>query len=120
MKCFNIIISVHGDSKGFRFEVMQEALKSGINGYIQRMGGNNFKIVAEGDEENIENFINWLDGGFHWTKIVEGKIEEAMIENFASFDMRQASQAKEEVQIPQTKKKNISLSERFRELLKSH
>ena len=88
MKCFHIHLTVSGDSKGFRFEVMQKALKSKIYGYIQRKGEDEFFLVAEGKEDKLEDFIKWLDEGFHWTKIVDGKIEEGSIENYSTFDMR--------------------------------
>ncbi len=91
MKCYRIDLSVSGDSKGFRFEVLQKALKSGITGYAMRTGVNDFQIVSQGEEEVLNEFLNWLEGGFHWTRITDGKMDEIPLEDFSTFEMRKSS-----------------------------
>jgi acylphosphatase len=117
IQSYRINISVNGDPQGFRFEVMHTALNSGINGYIQRKGMNEFKIAAEGEEENIEKFITWLENGFHFTKIETGMLVEGEIENFTSFDIRKSIKVNGKIASPGKEKKNSSLYKKFRRLL---
>jgi acylphosphatase len=118
VKSLRINISVIGDSKGFRFEVMHKALDIGINGYVQRTGEDEFQIAAEGDEENLEKFLSWLENGFLWTDIKEGNLVEGEIENFTSFDMREPIAVIKEIPPPEKEKQRTSFIEKIRKLLK--
>lgn len=88
MKSVKITIEVLGDSHGFRFVVLQKALALGINGYVMRLGINDFEIVAESDEVSLNKFVQWFDEGYHWTNIVSGKIENTQWQGFNTFEMR--------------------------------
>jgi acylphosphatase len=118
IKSLRINISVIGDSKGFRFEVMHKALDIGIKGFVQRTGEDEFHIAAEGDEENLEKLLSWLENGFLWTDIKEGNLVEGEIENFSSFDMRDAIFVNKEIPPPEKEKQRTPFIEKIRNLLK--
>lgn len=104
MKCYLIKLIVDGDSKGFRFEILERAMKSGILGYAVRTGPDGFLIVAQSEEPHLSQFIEWLDAGFHFTKILKGTMNEIPPENFSTFELRSRSphiQAREEFYEPE-------------------
>lgn len=88
MKCYRIELNVTGDSKGFRFEILQKALALDIKGFVMRLSLNDFLIEAEGEDEKLAEFLKWFDDGFHYTQIEGGKAEEIPLKNQSTFEMR--------------------------------
>jgi acylphosphatase len=83
------LIKIQGDvvHKGFRFGAMQMAYKWNIRGYAEYRRDKTVEIVAEGDEENLDAFLDWCRTGPVWAKVVEVSYEEREWKGYTSFDI---------------------------------
>ena len=88
MKCVHIRVYGQVQHKGFRFTAMQVAYQRGIRGYIQNRKDNSLYIVAEGEEEQLNGFIEWCRKGPVWAKVEDITFDDGEVENFTSFDIR--------------------------------
>lgn len=73
----------------FRYSTKQKADALGIKGFTRNMPDNSVEIIAQGNEESLNKFIEWLKQGPELA-IVE-KIDvsyETSQENFNDFSVR--------------------------------
>ena len=86
----SVHISVFGQvqHKGFRFTAMQAAYQRGIRGFIQNRKDGSIYIVAEGEEEQLNGFIEWCRKGPIWAKVEDVTFEDGEIKNYISFDIK--------------------------------
>jgi len=87
MKHVNIIIYGKVQKTGFRTFATQNAVKMGITGFIKNYEGGRLYLEAEGEEENLKNFINWCHCGPMWAKITQVSIEPGEVKNFTKFEI---------------------------------
>ena len=88
MKC--IYIHIHGQvqHKGFRFFAMQVAYQCGIRGYIQNRKDGSLYLEAEGEEEQLNQFLEKCKKGPMGSKVEKVTTEEGEIKNHTSFDIK--------------------------------
>ena len=48
---------------GYRYSAQQEARKRGFTGYVKNAENGGIEIVAEGEKEDLKNFIQWCYNG---------------------------------------------------------
>lgn len=86
----NKVIIVSGDvrNKGYRFTAMQKAYQFDIRGYIKRVHEGGFFIEAEGEDENLTQFIEWCKKGPIGSKVEKVEVTDGEMKSFKSFDMR--------------------------------
>lgn len=72
---------------GFRFCSMQAAYKYNITGVVRNMDDGSVYIEAEGENSNIEKFVEWCKIGPIGAKIEKFLIEDGDIKNYTSFDI---------------------------------
>jgi acylphosphatase len=84
-------ISIFGDvlHKGFRFNSMEKAYKYGIKGFVQYKLNSHLLIEAEGEEENLDAFIDWCKRGPIPGIVKSISLKEISVQNFTSFDIVQ-------------------------------
>ena len=82
----NIFGQVH--HKGFRFYAMQTAYRFGIKGFAHNKKDGSLYIEAEGEEENLTEFIEWCKKGPIGAKVENVTTEEGEIKNYTSFDIK--------------------------------
>ena len=88
MKCVHIHIYGRVQHKGFRFVAMQKAYQGGIRGHIQNKKDGSLYIEAEGEDEQLQVFIEWCKKGPMGAVVEEVTTEEGEIKNFTSFDIK--------------------------------
>lgn len=83
----HINIFVFGAVQGvlFRHSAMLEAEKLHIKGFAKNASDGSVYIEAEGEEKNLEKFIEWCKKGPNLTKVENLKIEEGDLKNFVDF-----------------------------------
>ncbi|MBU1102780.1 acylphosphatase [Patescibacteria group bacterium] len=85
-------INVFGDVQGvfFRADAKARAQELGLTGWVKNEPDRTVRILAEGAEDQIKEFIDWCKNspGFAKTDKVEVKWEEVKGE-FNSFDIRE-------------------------------
>jgi acylphosphatase len=88
MKCFHIQVYGRVQHKGFRFVAMQKAYQHGIRGYIQNRKDGSLYIEAEGEEEELNRFLEWCSKGPMGSIVEEVTHEEGEIKDYTSFDIK--------------------------------
>lgn len=86
-----IEVKVYGGVQGvfFRQGVKDMAEELGLTGWVSNELDGSVKIVAEGEEENLQKLVDWCKKGTNWSKVEDIKFEwqEASGE-FSSFAIR--------------------------------
>lgn len=62
-KRLTLIISGDVQGVGYRYHSSREAQKRGFFGFVANMPDDTVKIVAEGPEEDLKNFVTWCYNG---------------------------------------------------------
>jgi len=64
MKAFRAIVRGYVQGVGFRYSAVRMADKIGnITGYIRNLTNGTIEVVAEGPEEKLNEFLDWLHHG---------------------------------------------------------
>jgi len=64
MKAFRAIVRGYVQGVGFRYSAVRMADKIGnITGYIRNLPNGTIEVVAEGPEEKLNEFLDWLHHG---------------------------------------------------------
>ena len=68
-----VYIKIHGrvQGVGFRFAAIEKAQDLDIKGWIRNSEDGTVEITAEGDEENLNKFINWCRRGPFFAKVTK-------------------------------------------------
>jgi acylphosphatase len=66
---------------------MQVAYKYNITGFVRNMDDGSVYIEAEGENSNIEKFVEWCKIGPMGARIEKFLMEEGDIKNYTSFDI---------------------------------
>jgi len=69
---------------GFRYFVLQRAIEIGIKGWVKNCGYNEVVVLAQGNETEINTFIDYLQIGP--TRARVNKISKYKIELLSDFD----------------------------------
>jgi acylphosphatase len=88
MKCIHIHIFGKVQHVGFRFIAMQIAYQRGIRGFIQNKKDGSLYLEAEGEEGQLNAFLEWCEKGPMGSTVKEVTSEEGEIRNFTSFDIK--------------------------------
>ena len=83
-------IKVYGRVQGvfFRDETRRTALASGIKGFVKNQPDASVYIEAEGENEQLTEFIKWCKKGPDMARVDNIHIEEGELINFSSFDIK--------------------------------
>jgi acylphosphatase len=87
MKHLNITISGRVQGVGFRFSARNAANLYGIKGNIKNLINGDVYIEAEGNEEQLNQFIKWCYNGPKFANIENIYIEEDVLKKFKYFDI---------------------------------
>ena len=73
----------------FRQSTRVMAIKNNINGWVRNLDDGRVEIVAEGEQQNIDNLTNWCKTGPANSRVDEFKlIEEIYADEFENFEVR--------------------------------
>ncbi len=84
----NLTLSGKVKHIGFRFMAMQAAYKHGVTGYVRNKSNGSIYIEVEGDDENLQNFLEWCKTGPVGAEVTEIDTVEAEMKDFKSFDIK--------------------------------
>jgi acylphosphatase len=85
------MIIVHGKVQGvsFRKHIEDLAISLNVNGYVKNLEEGNVEIVAEGEDEDIEEVINFCKVGPNDAEVNEvDVIEEEFNDEFDEFEIK--------------------------------
>jgi len=85
-----VILTISGivQGVGFRYYISKIAAQMSIKGFVENLPNGNVYIEAEGDEENIADFIDWCRQGPARAIIEKVEVKKAVPIHFKSFDIR--------------------------------
>lgn len=61
---------------GFRFSTLQKARELNINGFVRNLRDGSVEVEAEGEENQIEKFIEWCKIGPPYSDVKKIMIED--------------------------------------------
>ena len=74
---------------GFRFSAMQKAYKIGVHGFVQNADDGSVYIEAEGEDEKLDEFIEWCKVGPLGARVDKIMMEDGPVCDYISFDIRE-------------------------------
>ena len=86
-KHYNIKAQGEVQDVGFRWAAKQEADKRGIVGVVQNMPDGTLYIEAEGEQAQLEEFVNWCKQGPMFASVHNLEFTEAELRNFPDFNI---------------------------------
>ena len=88
MKHFNITVSGRVQGVGFRYSARSLAKSMGIKGFVKNTYDNKVYIEAEGNDKQLNEFINWCHQGPRSAYVENVSIIPGDIINFDEFEVR--------------------------------
>ncbi len=84
------IIKVYGrvQGVGFRFYTNKKAVELNISGYVQNKPDGSVYIEAEGDETDLQTFVDWVNIGTQWAKVTKVNTQFVPPLNIVGFQMK--------------------------------
>lgn len=74
---------------GYRFSAKQQAEQLGITGWVNNRPNGNVEIVAEGHQEQLNQFIIWAQNGPQFANVLNVVINNLIANNeFDQFSIR--------------------------------
>jgi acylphosphatase len=87
MKHYNITITGRVQKIGFRFSAMQSAYRYGVHGFVRNTNDDKVYIEAEGEDGNLDGFLQWCNRGPMGAKVEKVEFTEGKLQNFKSFEI---------------------------------
>jgi acylphosphatase len=92
-KRLNLIITGRVQRVGYRFQAMEKAYKFRITGYIINRDDESVYIEAEGEEEDLDRYLDWCRSGPLGCRVDNIKSEEGEIKGYSTFEIRSRSRS---------------------------
>ena len=73
---------------GFRYSTIHKAKSLGIKGYVKNMYDGSVYIEAEGNNENIKEFVSWCRQGPSHARVSNIVVNDGEVNNFKYFDVK--------------------------------
>jgi acylphosphatase len=73
-KAIEAIVEGRLQGVGYRSSIQQRATRLGIKGYIRNWSGNQVKIIAQGEENELEELIDFVSQGPRRAEVRECEI----------------------------------------------
>lgn len=68
-KMVHLNLTGHVQGVGLRYSVYNMAMRLNITGYAKNLYDGSVEIVAEGNEEDIHELINYIKNGLRWARV---------------------------------------------------
>ncbi len=72
---------------GFRYYTYRIAKRYGVKGYVRNMPDGSVQVVAEGEEERLEGFLQDVARGPSSAVVTNVSVEEINPKGFSSFEI---------------------------------
>ena len=82
-------ITIHGEVQGvgFRYAARSQARYTGIKGFVKNQYDGTVYIEAEGDTENINEFLSWCAKGPSYAHVEHIDVSQGPVKNFRQFEI---------------------------------
>ena len=73
---------------GYRFNAQAMAHKLDLTGFAKNLNDGSVLIHAEGEEEQINKYIEWCYVGPRWAEVTEVNAEEQELKGYTTFEVK--------------------------------
>lgn len=73
---------------GYRFNAQAMAHKLDLTGFAKNLNDGSVLIHAEGEEEQINKYIEWCYVGPRWAEVSEVNAEEQELKGYTTFEVK--------------------------------
>ena len=87
MKCAHLIVSGGVQGVFFRANVRNKAMELGLKGYAKNLENGDVEVVAQGNEEKINELIGFIKNGPGISSVTGIQVRHKEPENFKSFEI---------------------------------
>ncbi len=84
---FEIKVSGIVQGVGFRYHTIRAAERYNVCGFVSNDRDGSVYIIAEGEEENVNEFLEWCRQGPPYSKVTKVEIEEKEFVGYSSFEV---------------------------------
>jgi acylphosphatase len=88
MRHYNITVKGKVQGVAFRFNTQAQAVKLDLRGFVKNLHNGDVYIEAEGDEEKVNQLINWCYTGPRLAEVQEVIAEEGDLTNPVTFELK--------------------------------
>ena len=88
MKSISLIVSGKVQGVFFRDSTRRKAIELGLKGYVKNLQDDSVEVVAQGNEEEIKELIEFIKNNPGYSKVIEVKINYKELENFKEFEIK--------------------------------
>jgi acylphosphatase len=87
-KHLNITIKGKVQNVGYRYFAHKRANEIGVKGYVKNLPNGDVYSEAEGTEQDLNTFLDYLHEGPNWARVDEIQLQEAPMDGFEDFRVR--------------------------------
>lgn len=85
----HLLISGLVQGVGYRMHTVRQAQHYQLNGWVRNLPDGRVEVIAEGDETQLNGFINWCSQGPHYAEVTNIDITTSPAhDEFADFEIR--------------------------------
>ena len=88
LRSYKIIVKGKVQGVGYRFNAQANAHKYNLTGFVRNMHDKSVLIHAEGQEENINKFIEWCYVGPRYSEVHEVNAQEQEVVGYQTFEIK--------------------------------
>ncbi|MEI6221968.1 MAG: acylphosphatase [bacterium] len=85
MKKYNITVWGRVQGVYYRANTKKKAEEIGILGFVRNQEDGSVYIEAEGDDQQLQEFLTWCQNGPEGAKVIELKTQESPLKGFSTF-----------------------------------
>ncbi len=83
----NYLVKGKVQGVGFRFSCMEKAYKYKISGFVTNRKDGNVYVEAEGQQQDLLKFKDWLQKGPAWARVNSVDEETGQLKKYQSFEI---------------------------------
>jgi acylphosphatase len=88
VKAVRVVVSGHVQGVGFRAAAQRRASLLGVAGWVKNLPDGSVEMHAEGDDENVGEFLSWCREGPSAARVDEMSVEDTFAEDPSGFVRR--------------------------------
>jgi acylphosphatase len=88
IRSYRITVKGRVQGVGYRFNAQAAAHKLDLTGFVRNEHNGNVYIHAEGEEQNIHDFIEWCNTGPRQAEVSEVISQEQTVQGYTTFEIK--------------------------------
>ncbi|MES2680297.1 MAG: acylphosphatase [Bacteroidota bacterium] len=88
LRNYRIIVKGKVQGVGYRFNAQARAHQFNLTGFVKNLHDESVLIQAEGEEEKVNQFIEWCYVGPRWAEVTEVHAEETALAGYQTFEIK--------------------------------